>query len=110
VLVQAPTEKQRQPHLRPFDFLRVLFCLMVVSHHVMFYIAAVRADEPRLTAAWQHSPLLNFANSAGFPAVDGFFLISGFFTTWSLIQRKSEFSMAQCLVGVLATEFRHAAH
>jgi len=75
---------------------------MVVSHHVMFYIAAVRADEPRLTAAWQHSPLLNFANSAGFPAVDGFFLISGFFTTWSLIQRKSEFSMAQCLRGVLA--------
>lgn len=99
----------KRPHLAPFDFVRVSLCIAVVAHHVIFYIAAIRADEPDLTAAWETSPFLNFCAHSGIPAVDGFFLLSGFFTTLSLLHSHNQgpaMSPSQTILRIFARVMR----
>jgi peptidoglycan/LPS O-acetylase OafA/YrhL len=89
-------------HVAVVDVLRSFLCLMVVAHHVLFYLYAAH---PTFTPPWAASEGWRFVAFCALPAVDVFFLLSGFFSVRSLFNQKA-LSINEIAVRVLQRCFR----
>jgi peptidoglycan/LPS O-acetylase OafA/YrhL len=89
-------------HIAVVDVIRTVLCVMVVIHHVLFYLFAAH---PTFTPPWLSSEGWRFFAFCALPAVDVFFLLSGFFSVRSLFDQRA-LSLNEIALRVLQRCFR----